>query len=390
MTSNTLMKNPSSPLIVSVAISALLAVGNAQGASAVISDPTATSIGIITGGDAGEGLDLDGNFVYALSFGADPTLSVKVRDATFLGLINNEVPGANLVAGNRILNWYQVYYGDTQNDQNLVLASSSIRWSASADAANPQVVLTLQNIEVGAQYKLQLMFGEQCCNRGFDVFVNNTLIVKDYNPGDEQGGIGNGTQEALITHSYLATSTTLEIRLDGRQASADYTDHNAIFNAMTVEKVGSASDTDGDGLADAWERLYFNNLSATASGDPDNDGLTNAEELAAGSNPTMADTDNDGLNDGLEVKTYKTNPTKADTDGDGLKDGEEITTYKSNPLKADTDGDLLPDGVEVLTYKTDPSKADTDGDGFNDYAEIHLLTDPLDPNSKPRNTTVKA
>jgi len=76
MTSNTLMKNPSSPLIVSVAISALLAVGNAQGASAVISDPTATSIGIITGGDAGEGLDLDGNFVYALSFGADPTLSV--------------------------------------------------------------------------------------------------------------------------------------------------------------------------------------------------------------------------------------------------------------------------------------------------------------------------
>src|SRR5438093_1560652 len=144
MTSNTLMKNPSSPLIVSVAISALLAVGNAQGASAVISDPTATSIGIITGGDAGEGLDLDGNFVYALSFGADPTLSVKVRDATFLGLINNEVPGANLVAGNRILNWYQVYYGDTQNDQNLVLATSSIRWSASADAATPQVILTLQ------------------------------------------------------------------------------------------------------------------------------------------------------------------------------------------------------------------------------------------------------
>src|SRR6266542_6262859 len=242
MTSNTLMKNPSSLLIVSVAISALLAVGNARGASPIISDPLATSIGIITGGDAGEGLDLDGNFTYALSFGADPdpTLSVKVRDATFLALISNEVPGANLVAGNRILNWYQVTYGDTENDQNLVLATSSIRWSASADAATPQVILTLQNIEVGAQHKLQLMFGEQCCNRGFDVFLNDVLIVKDFNPGVEQGGIANGTQEALITHSYLATSTTLEIRLDGRQASADYTDHNAIFNAVTLEKVGTA------------------------------------------------------------------------------------------------------------------------------------------------------
>src|SRR6266496_3562949 len=200
MAFNRLMKNLLAPRILAVAISFLVALGNARGASAVISDPASTSIGIITGGDAGEGLDLDGNFVYALSFGADPTLSVKVRDATFLGLISNEVPGANLVAGNRILNWYQVYYGDTENDLNLVVATSSIRWSAAADAATPQVVLTLQNIEVGAQYKLQLMFGEQCCNRGFDVFVNDGLIVKDFNPGDAQGGIGNGTQEALITH----------------------------------------------------------------------------------------------------------------------------------------------------------------------------------------------
>src|SRR5262249_28231534 len=36
---------------------------------------------------------------------------------------------------------------------------------------------------------------------------------------------------------------------------------------------------------------------------------------------------------------------------------------------------------------TDPAKADTDGDSFNDYAEVHLLTNPLDPNSKPKKTT---
>src|SRR6185295_17877292 len=91
-----------------------LSSGSARAADPVISDPASTSIGIITGGDAGEGLDLDGKFVYALSLGADPSLAVKVRDATFLGLYDVDVPGATLVAQNVILNWYIVTYGDTE------------------------------------------------------------------------------------------------------------------------------------------------------------------------------------------------------------------------------------------------------------------------------------
>src|SRR6266581_4765282 len=132
------MKNPLSPLIVSVAISALLALDNARGASAVVIDPTSTSIGIITGGDPGEGLDLEGNFVYALAIGADTALSVKVRDATFLGLVDNEVPGATVVAGFTIPNWYVVDYGSSADDDNLEIATSSIRWS-DANSATPQV-----------------------------------------------------------------------------------------------------------------------------------------------------------------------------------------------------------------------------------------------------------
>src|SRR5436309_3221520 len=179
MAFNRLMKNHLFALIVSAAISTLLTPTNARGASAVISDPASTSIGIITGGDAGEGLDLDGNFVYALSLGADTSQSVKVRDATFLGIVDAEVPGATVVAGHTILNWYTIDYGVTPDDDNLELATSSIRWSDANNAANPQVIVTLENLEVGAQYKLQLMFGEQCCNRGFDVVLNSSLIVKD-------------------------------------------------------------------------------------------------------------------------------------------------------------------------------------------------------------------
>ncbi len=379
------MKHQLRPIILTAA-SVLIGAGTIHAADPVLTDPTATSLGIITGGDAGDGLDLDGKFIYALSFGADPSLSVKIRDATFQGLLSNEVPGATLVAGNRIQNWYVVDYGDSDNDNNLELATSSIRWS-DAGSAQKTVNLTLENIKIGAKYKLQLMFGEQCCNRGFDVFVNGGLIVKDFNPGVQQGGIAQGAQEALITHTLTATNATLTIVLDGTSASADYADHNSIFNALTVEEIGSPGDADGDGLPDAWEQLYFKSLSANPNDDPDGDGLTNAEEFAAGTDPTKPDTDGDGLSDKDEVKVYKTNPNKADTDGDGLSDKDEVLVYKTNPLKADTDGDLLSDFDEVNVYKTDPTKTDTDGDGASDYAEIHLLTDPLDPKSKPTRTT---
>jgi hypothetical protein len=46
------------------------------------------------------------------------------------------------------------------------------------------------------------------------------------------------------------------------------------------------SDTDGDGLADAWEQQYFGGLSANAGDDPDGDGMSNLREYRAGTNPT--------------------------------------------------------------------------------------------------------
>jgi len=355
-------------------------------ADPVITDPAATSLGVITGADPGEGLDLTGNFPYALALGADPAFSAKIGDATFKGLINNEVPGANLVAQNRIQNWYPIDYGDSPDDDNLEIATSNIRWSAAG--GSPQTVdLTLNNVTVGAKYKLQLMFGEQCCNRGFDVYVNGGLIVKDFNPGVQQGGINVGNAEALITHTFTLTNSTIEVVLDGSTASADYSDHNAIFNGLTVELVEAPGDSDSDGLPDAWEQLYFKSLAQTATGDPDADGLTNAHELAASTDPTKPDTDADGLSDADEVNKYKTDATKSDTDGDGLSDKDEVLTYHTDPLKKDGDGDYLPDADEINKYKTDPAKADTDGDGLSDYAEIILLSNPLDPNSKPKNVS---
>jgi hypothetical protein len=54
--------------------------------------------------------------------------------------------------------------------------------------------------------------------------------------------------------------------------------------------------------------------------DPDNDGLTNGEEAALGTNPFNADTDGDGMKDGWEADNGL-NPLAADADGDLDGDG---------------------------------------------------------------------
>jgi len=340
------------------------------------SKPILTTIGTFKGGDVDEGLDLDGNFLYALALGAGDDANVKIRDAQFAPLMETEVAGATLQAKNSIANWYRVNYGDSPNDVALAAATSSIRWSPAADADLPYVQLTLENFEVGGFYKFQLMFGEECCDRGFDVFFDDKLVAKDFNPGRIHGGSGNHTMEALLTQLMFAKNKTVVIRLDGRAATTAFGDHNAIFNAITVEKLAGKVDSDADGLPDEWEKLVLGNLSQDGKADPEKDGLTNAEEFELGTSPNSPDSDGDGLNDGAE-KVAGTNPAARDTDGDGISDFDEINTTKTDPIKADGDADGLNDGDELRIHKTNPLKADTDGDGIDDGKELASGTDPL-------------
>lgn len=104
--------------------------------------------------------------------------------------------------------------------------------------------------------------------------------------------------------------------------------------------------------------------------DLDGDGLTDAEEATAGTDPADDDTDDDRLTDGTEVSNG-TDPLAGgddifdpDTDGDGLTDGEE-GLLGTDPLDADTDGDGLTDGEEVddgdeVDAGTDPNATDDD------------------------------
>jgi MYXO-CTERM domain-containing protein len=89
----------------------------------------------------------------------------------------------------------------------------------------------------------------------------------------------------------------------------------------------------------------------------------------------LGDEDEDGIIDALDPD--HTDGPVMDPDGDGLSNAEEETAG-TDPLVADTDGDGLSDGDEVNTHGTDPLAVDSDGDGYNDDQEVAEGWDPLD------------
>lgn len=131
-------------------------------------------------------------------------------------------------------------------------------------------------------------------------------------------------------------------------------------------------------------------------------GLAIEYRIGAATDPTMSDTDGDGLDDGEEIRIYGTDPLAADTDNDGLGDGQELQ-LGTDPLRSDTDGDGMPDGWEFANWLnplsaadaaldadldgltnleeyflgTNPQTSYTDGDGLTDFVEMQLGTNPL-------------
>jgi Ca2+-binding RTX toxin-like protein len=149
-------------------------------------------------------------------------------------------------------------------------------------------------------------------------------------------------------------------------------------------------DSDGDGLSDKFEldqRAQGAGYSA-ASADTDRDGLTDAQEAALGTNPASADTDNDGIPDGDEVfhEVFDTraNPARPAGTWAGGWDihiaadaGHAAFTLhvSSDPTLRDTDNDGLPDGAE-RQLATDPRATPTDRDG-QPYNPLVINQNPL-------------
>lgn len=115
--------------------------------------------------------------------------------------------------------------------------------------------------------------------------------------------------------------------------------------------------------------------------DTDGDGLEDVDELALGTDPAKADTDDDLINDGLEVNVTNTLPLDDDSDDDGLLDGNEdldkdgtLDATETDPRASDTDLDGLTDGLEKGLAT--PQGQDTDTTKFVADIDPASMTDP--------------
>lgn len=111
--------------------------------------------------------------------------------------------------------------------------------------------------------------------------------------------------------------------------------------------------------------------------DDDEDGLPNDFEIVNGLDPNdpvdaLEDIDMDKLNNLGEFGSG-TDLRIADTDNDGLDDGEEVNETNTNPLLADSDGDLLLDPLEIA--------AGTNPDVFDDDLSTALSSIEVDPDT---------
>ena len=236
------------------------------------------------------------------------------------------------------------------------------------------------------------------------------------NPDTDGDGLNDGVEDTngdgATTNSLGGTGTDGSGETDPNNPD---TDNDSLLDGVEVNAGGALesfgatdpldTDTDDGGTEDGTEALVdttnpvAGNGADDAAADPDEDGLSNAQETALGTDPNDPDTDSDGIDDGSEVgndavlNLGDTNPLDADTDDDGLSDGDELLGLDSlagsgdetNPLQADTDSDGVLDGTE-LGVTTPVAEGVSDGAAIS-FAGTDLLGGRFVADADPSTTT---
>lgn len=169
-----------------------------------------------------------------------------------------------------------------------------------------------------------------------------TLAANDGAPG------GPDEAELMWSFTYDGDPTAVQrilFLVDLLQNSGPPEDFRPFGDAAILQPDVELTDADLDGMPDGWETAHGLNPAVDDSGDDaDMDGLDNARELEIGTDPQSPDSDGDGLDDGEEVVLgadgFVTDPTDADTDDDGVPDN-----LDGHPLDAGSVAPPAPDDL---------------------------------------------
>jgi hypothetical protein len=234
-----------------------------------------------SGGDPGDGLDLEGDFAYAIDVGTAGMGGQIIDDATFTA--EAATTGATVMSNQQ--DSAIVEFGNTPNDNALESLVSTGRW---ADTTT-NITIDL-NVEAGETYLLQLMFVEGWNAtapgiRQFNIDVEGVNLATNFDITSITGPqelnraptpqiLTPNPMGAVFEYSLTAPDGTLNIVL-----SHGATD-NPRLEALTLEYFDPPvpGDVDGDGLVnnvdfDIIRGNFLNSATTRADGDLNRDFL---------------------------------------------------------------------------------------------------------------------
>ncbi len=227
----------------------------------------------------------------------------------------------------------------------------------------------------------------------FDKDTDGDGLINALDPDSDNDGLFDGTELGLGCAN-PATNAALKHCVPDGDSGATKTN--------PLKK-----DTDDGGVSDGSEDKNLNGVIDQGETDPteghgaddltnpnadsDGDGLSDGLEATLGSDPKDADSDDDGVPDGLEANPAddtdgdgKKNILDSDSDGDGLFDGTELGLPCTNPATDVTKGNCVADADNGAT-KTSMLDADTDRGGVKDGDEDTNHNGRIDPGERDPN-----
>jgi hypothetical protein len=305
--------------------------------------------GNVIAGNTEAGLGIMGNCETSETFeGASALEKVIVHNNTFAGNDHGITGGDNLTARNNIfINQANIAVKNIDGDSSVAY---NLFWNNGTD-------IVASNVDSGS------------------TLFQDPMLDENYHPGPGSYAIDAGVDVGLPFNGLAPDMGAFETPVNAAPVVIAGEDQLLAWSVDPVQLSGTASD-DGlpappSALGVAWAQLngpcgvLFSDANAAATtatfAQPGfytfrlsaHDGeLGSSDEVSI---ELLADSDNDGLTDDLEL-VHGTDPLNPDTDGDGLTDGDEVNLYATNPTLRDSDGDGFGDNVE-LGAGTNPNVA---------------------------------
>jgi hypothetical protein len=207
-------------------------------------------------------------------------------------------------------------------------------------------------------------------------------VTSDDNPDTDADGISDPIEADIDgTNPFGATNPEdPDTDGDGIPDGVEDANQNGLVDAGETDPRNW--DTDGDGLSDLEERTGF--LVTRYAADSTSGRFAGATQVRVVTDPLVADTDGDGIRDWDEINTLA---RQAEADGSvpsiglgtiaaraGLEVNKPVWGIRTDPTMADTDEDGIPDADDPAP-QLNPARwgYDRNGDGQFDDADLELI-----------------